>query len=114
VSAAALPSLGSIGAGGTIDYTSSTLLPARSYDHHALTVTETVVLGGTISASTGDVGFRLYDNRGSLISVFGVGDDSFTGEVIPAGTYMVQIPTVSTTFGGGDVASYTLQLTAAP
>ena len=40
--------------------------------------------------------------------------DAFTDVPIPAGTYVLQIPTVSVSFGGGDVDSYTIQLSTAP
>ncbi len=109
-----LPSLGTLGAGGSVNYTRPLQLVAREYDHHAITFSAGVSLSGTVSATTGAVGFRLYNNQGALISVFTAADDSFTDVPVPAGSYVVQIPTVSVSFGGGDVDSYTISLTAAP
>lgn len=114
VTASTTPALGTFGAGGSAMFTSSAPLIARDYDHHLLTLTEAVSLSGSSTATTGAVGFRLYDNTGSLISLFSGGDDSFTDVPIPAGTYVLQIPTVSDAFGGGDVAEYTVQVSAAP
>ncbi len=113
----AVTDIGSFAAGATIADTVGGPLSQRLYDHYEITFTEDVLLSGTLGGNaTGEVGLYIYDAAQNYLATFNAGDEAFTDIAIPAGTYIVQVVTISETFGGGDVDAYTLSLstTAAP
>jgi|GEM_PF-6309503 len=114
--AASWTSIGSFAAGATITDTTGGPLAQRDYDHYEITFTEPVLLSGTLGGNTtGEVGVYIYDADQDYVGEFHPGDETITDVALPAGTYVVQILTISETFGGGDVDTYTLSLsTTAP
>lgn len=108
---AAWSSIGSFAAGDTISDTTGGPLTQRDYDHYEITFTEPVLLSGTLGGNgTGVVGLYVYDATRNWFGSFTADDETITDLALPAGTYIIQVLTVSETFGGGDVDTYTLSL----
>ncbi len=117
LTAANPPDIGTFAAGATIPVTNGGPLTARAYDHHTITFSDDVLLSATLSGnSTGDTSLMLYDADHRPVYSNTVGDEVVTDQLVPAGTYVVQIRTRSAVRGGGDVDAYTLTMstTAVP
>jgi len=111
--ALSLTSIGSFAAGATITDTVGGAITERMYDHYEITFTEDVLLSGTLGGNTtGAVGVYIYDASRNYLASFGAGDEAFTDVPLDAGSYIVEILTVSATFGGGNVDAYTLSLSS--
>lgn len=111
LTAANPPDIGTFAAGATIPVTTGGPLTARSYDHHTITFSEDVLLSATLSGnSTGDTSLMLYDADRRPVYSKTVGDEVVTDQLVPAGTYVVQVRTRSAVRGGGDVDAYTLTM----
>jgi len=104
----AIPSIGSFGAGDAIPNQTGGPLDAGESDIYQITFTEDVVLDGTLTADA-DADFYMYNADGSVYFVhYEVGNEDWTGDVVPADTYTVEINAYEA------ITAYTLTLSTAP
>jgi cysteine-rich repeat protein len=101
----AIPVIGTFAAGAAIPDTTGGPLAMDEWDTYVITFTEDVLLDGTLTSDAGDPDYYFY-NADETVFLYhaAVGPEDWTGDIVPAGTYMIDIVAYDA------VGTYTLTL----